>query len=1550
MNNVFKVIWDSSAQCWVAVSELARSKTKSTSDKRAQPSKVLVALGLAGMALSSGSAVAVTASEVIVNSQQGSVTSGGRAVMVTTDSNTNSIAIGGAAGHLSGNNSQLAPANASTGGVAIGANTAAAEGSTALSYSANASGKNAVAIGYAAKANASAAIALGLNSNASGSDSVAIGRTTQTGVNSISIGISSQSGGDSVAIGNSASTSGKSAAVAIGNHTKALEYQAVAVGEHAQAAKWAVALGAYADANNNRALAVGYRATAVADAASSFGVRSNATAANSTALGSYANTTGKYSIAIGDNSLAGTSKEEFDAASILANEKNATEEAKNAFATLRSSGKTDTISIGHSSNVYGEHAVAVGAENKVGGENSGVLGYKNTVSNANTFVLGTNVKSTQDNSVILGANSTDRAATVETKANVGGYEYSGFSGVAKEKNGVVSVGFKEAERQIINVAAGNISATSTDAINGSQLYLVGNSIINQMPVIYTDAAGNKIYKIPDPQKPNSFIFVNENGQPVTGDIIASMNDGDNQADSPKTLANVKGNLPDTYNTDAIYNKGGQPVTQNYTLPTNLNINNAATVGDILNSGWNLQNNSQARDFVKPYDTVSFDNGLGTTATVTTDPEGKTSKVTYDVKVDDNTIAFKDDKGEPVVKANNGKFYHLSDLDKDGKPIQTAQEVPTDKVNDTISVVTGHSSAEPNGQATAFTDKAGNPLVKVNDNYYKPADVKADGTLVDNAQPVTTSDVVDNRNKVAGIGDIVDTINQTGWNVKNNGSQVDLVKPSDIVDFVNGLGTQAVAKVSEDGKTTTVTYNVNVDGKTTKITYVDENGDKVTEEVAPDGKITYKDKDGKPIDASKVKSQITAVTPMVNGEEAKGLPNIINGGTTNVYNTDNGIKVEVNTGDINAQAAGDVKGPVADADKPAYDKAKADLAKAEEALKNATTDDDKKTAQANIDAANKTLNNIGGNKIATAQNVADAINQSGWNVVSKANGGTVSGNQETKLVNPGSTVELKAGKNIDIKQEGMNFTFATVADPEFNTVTIGNPTYQDADGKAVNKAGDKYYYADGTEVPADKVVKPTSPATKLAAETAIPATNNHETNAPTTALNMTSVDGNPTHLTGVGSVLNTTTVATNPDANSSTAPVDSKLVDLGNATNPLSEQQLNSAATVRDIANMGWVISAEDGYKDTVKNANEVKFLGTGLATVSGKTDEAGVRTITVNVDAQRAVESAQLPVVYTNRDGDKLVKVEGKFYKAGDVTNGVPNQEATPVNSGDVIAAMNNGDNNTTTPMALSNVQSHLTPTTSTTQLIDKVGAVSTVEAPTTSQTAPTVAEAAKMNNKAATVGDVLNAGWNLQVNGEAKDFVKPYDTVNFGDGIGTKAEVESDGATSTIKVNIDAGSLEANADGSVRGAAPTPELAENLAKAEEALAAVEALGDKAPQNVLEAAKAAVYDAEKAIKQANANKVATVSNVVEAVNNSGWTATVGKTGTGEVVDKGGDKLVNPGDTVSMIAGDNMKITKDGLNYTVETKKEVTFDRVTANVVNVGPVSLSGSTATNPDGS
>ena len=67
----------------------------------------------------------------------------------------------------------------------------------------------------------------------------------------------------------------------------------------------------------------------------------------------------------------------------------------------------------------------------------------------------------------------------------------------------------------------------------------------------------------------------------------------------------------------------------------------------------------------------------------------------------------------------------------------------------------------------------------------------------------------------------------------------------------------------------------------------------------------------------------------------------------------------------------------------------------------------------------------------------------------------------------------------------------------------------------------------------------------------------------------------------------------------------------------SKSNPNNAATVGDLQNLGWIVSAEGNkYSDQVRNANEVKFVGEGTATVTGKTDDKGVRTITVKVDDQ----------------------------------------------------------------------------------------------------------------------------------------------------------------------------------------------------------------------------------------------------------------------------------------------------------------------------------------------
>ena len=148
------------------------------------------------------------------------------------------------------------------------------------------------------------------------------------------------------------------------------------------------------------------------------------------------------------------------------------------------------IAIGYQSNVSGENSIAIGRELKVSGANSGAFGdpstvsgngsysfgNNNTISKDGTFVLGSNVTASQANSVILGQNSTDRAATSVNQAKVGSVTYGGFAGVGSEANGVVSVGAAGKERQVIHVAAGEISTSSTDGINGSQLYSVASKV------------------------------------------------------------------------------------------------------------------------------------------------------------------------------------------------------------------------------------------------------------------------------------------------------------------------------------------------------------------------------------------------------------------------------------------------------------------------------------------------------------------------------------------------------------------------------------------------------------------------------------------------------------------------------------------------------------------------------------------------------------------------------------------------------------------------------------------------------------------------------------------------------------------------------------------------------------------------------------------------------------------------------------------------------------------------------------------------------------------
>ena len=125
-----------------------------------------------------------------------------------------------------------------------------------------------------------------------------------------------------------------------------------------------------------------------------------------------------------------------------------------------------------------DNAVALGNKNTIKGENSVAIGSENTVEKGqeNVFILGSKTSGVQKNSVLLGHETSGKEATAVREATVNGLTLKNFAGASKAENGVVSVGHAGGERQIVNVGAGDISADSTDAVNGSQLHALATVV------------------------------------------------------------------------------------------------------------------------------------------------------------------------------------------------------------------------------------------------------------------------------------------------------------------------------------------------------------------------------------------------------------------------------------------------------------------------------------------------------------------------------------------------------------------------------------------------------------------------------------------------------------------------------------------------------------------------------------------------------------------------------------------------------------------------------------------------------------------------------------------------------------------------------------------------------------------------------------------------------------------------------------------------------------------------------------------------------------------
>ncbi|CAM6488292.1 YadA-like family protein [Escherichia coli] len=414
MNKIFKVIWNPATGSYSVASETAKSR-----GKKSGRSKLLISALVAGGLLSS---------------------------------------FGASADNYTGQPTDYGDGSAGDGWVAIGKGSKAntfintSGASTALGYDAIAEGEYSSAIGSKTLASGGASMAFGVSAKALGDRSVALGASsTATGDRSMALGRYAKTNGfTSLAVGDSSLADGEKT-IALGNTAKAYEIMSIALGDNANASKeYSMALGASSAASAANAIAVGRNSAAAGVDSLALGRQSLASAANAITIGA---------------------------------ESEAAENATAVGTKAKARGK-NSLALGANSDSTGEGSVALGYTAAAAGASALALGQNAQASNTNTIALGQNSSASTANAIAIGTGSSavgSNSLALGSSSSAGGNNSVaiGASSTADEDN-VVSVGSGSAQRRIVNMAAGEISTDSKEAINGSQLYAISRSVADRL--------------------------------------------------------------------------------------------------------------------------------------------------------------------------------------------------------------------------------------------------------------------------------------------------------------------------------------------------------------------------------------------------------------------------------------------------------------------------------------------------------------------------------------------------------------------------------------------------------------------------------------------------------------------------------------------------------------------------------------------------------------------------------------------------------------------------------------------------------------------------------------------------------------------------------------------------------------------------------------------------------------------------------------------------------------------------------------------------------------
>ncbi|OOF37636.1 YadA-like family protein [Rodentibacter heidelbergensis] len=1029
---------------------------------------------------------------------------------------------------------------------------------------------------------------------------------------------------------------------------------------------------------------------------------------------------------------------------------------------------TNALAFGANAKSQAENAVAMGSNSNVTstGESSIAFGTDTTVSGSKSVALGSNIQSLSTNgSVVLGDSSTEvvgtngashsvgtvTSATVRTSEG-GTFTYSGFAGQPVDAGKYVSIGAKNAERQLKNVAAGHIDANSTDGINGSQLYAVMTQAAN--PLTFT--ANNN--------KASREVF---NATTNANETVSNVG-LDRQLGQTLNIIGAQSAVSLTRNSDAAVDgaysaKNIQTIVDNNGIQIQMAENpefNSATIGK---AGKVDENGNPV---------VQSSNGNYYPAGTQLDENG--NPVDPSVQpIDPNTV-----KNDTAVALTSDKGVSTTDTTLEPRdPNDPSTNVTVNNPPTALSVKDANGdNSQINGIASALSTKevaTNNPA-----NATTPA---GKDTLVDLTPPTDPADKAKWESSAVTVGDIVNM----GWVVSaEDNKYTDTVKNANEVKFIGKNGITVTGETKGNVREITVAIEEGEVIKPNEGTYngkpiVVVDGDKVydkddidpttgkplagkdpiknpnnpTENLSPSDKGVVNNGDkfvtghkvaqaiqesgfivGKETDTSSINfnNKDEKVNPNDELRFADGKGTIVSTGTVEQIDpngevvTKTVVKVDVDTGTSTVQDDGKAA-PIKYTD-----------ANGNPITKNADgtyTDVDGNTITKNPDGSYvdgsgnpvTVTEEDQSNKVATIGDITNTINNVFHTVnTTKTNEQITSAANNTGVaVKAGDTLNFVAAKNLEIKQDNHTITYGLSSDIEVNSVKIGKPTKVDSNGNPVVEGKDGNYYPAGTEMdqttgnPTDPNVAPIDSADVKD----IPAVNMTYTTATVADGNIApAVNMNGATLTNITSNLPNTTSVENEPTNK--APITAQ-----NAAD-LAKKSGSNAATLGDVLNAGWNLQENGADRDFVKPYDTVNFVN-GTGTVANVTSDGSVSNVTYHV----AVDDKTTEITYTNKAGDTL-------YKQADGTyNTKSDGSGTRVNAGNVTGSRVSAK---TSPISVNNA----------------TGQVNTPVNPTALATAGDVANA--INNSGFTLTTTASKG---EVAGSSNYRVNPGKTVTIDAG-----------------------------------------------------------------------------------------------------------------------------------------------------------------------------------------